>query len=86
VPSTAANQAAVARALASDPAVTRCDDVQRSVESELEPATAAALVEVDGVPVLVLSNPVEVSDDAPSGIRLTVLNALDCSPRGAVLR
>ena len=58
----------------------------RAAEPDLEPATAAVLVDVAGVPVLVLSNPVEVSDEAPSGIRLTVLNALDCSPRAAVVR
>jgi hypothetical protein len=75
-----------ARTLARDPLVTRCDDVLRAAEPELGPVTAAVLVEVDGVPVLVLSNPVEVSDQAPSGVRLTALNAVDCSPRTAVLR
>lgn len=79
-------QARQARAFAADPIATRCDDVLRSAEPELEPAVAAVLVDVAGVPVLVLTNPVEVSDQAPSGLRLTVLNAVDCSPRAAVLR
>lgn len=73
-------------AFAADPVVTRCDTVLRSAEPELEPAIAAVLVDVDGEPVLVLSNPTEITDQAPSGIRLTVLNAVDCSPRSAVLR
>ncbi|HMJ74779.1 MAG TPA: hypothetical protein VK507_02345 [Iamia sp.] len=80
------NEGSLTESFARDPIAIRCDDVQRSAEPELEPATAAALVEVDGIPVVVLSNPVEISDRAPSGIRLTVLNALDCSPRAAVLR
>src|SRR5262249_43118570 len=75
-----------ALAFAADPVVTRCDDVLRSAEPELEPAVAAVLVEADGVPVLGLSNPIEPSAQAPSGLRLTVLNAVDCSPRAAVLR
>ncbi|HEV7722243.1 MAG TPA: hypothetical protein VGO60_13210 [Iamia sp.] len=78
--------AQMSEAFARDPVATRCDTVQRSAEPGLGPATAAALVDLDGTPVLVLSNPVEISDRAPSGIRLTVLNALDCSPRAAVLR
>lgn len=73
-------------AFAADPVATRCDTVLRSAEPELEPAIAAVLIEVDGEPVLVLSNPTEVTDQAPAGIRLTVLNAVDCSPRSAVLR
>jgi len=80
------DETGLSAAFARDPIAMRCDTVQRSAEPDLEPATAAALVEVDGVPVVVLSNPVEVSDRAPFGIRLTVLNALDCSPRAAVLR
>lgn len=75
-----------ASAFASDPVATRCDSVLRAAEPDLDPAVAATLVEVDGVPVLILSNPTEVSDQAPSGLRLTVLNAVDCSPRSAVLR
>jgi hypothetical protein len=73
-------------AFAADPVATRCDTVLRSAEPELEAAIAAVLVAVDGEPVLVLSNPTEVTDQAPAGIRLTVLNAVDCSPRSAVLR
>jgi hypothetical protein len=61
--------------------------VQRSAEPDLEPVVAAVLVDVAGTPVLILSNPVEATDQAPAGIRLTALNAIDCSPRGyAVVR
>lgn len=74
------------RSLAEDEDVVRCDTVLRSAEPDVGPATAAVFVAVDGIPVLVLSNPVEASDDGPATIRLTVLNAVDCSPRGAVQR
>ncbi|QYG95298.1 hypothetical protein HC251_24605 [Iamia sp. SCSIO 61187] len=75
-----------AQAFASNPAATRCDTVLRAGEPDLEPAVAATIVDLAGTPVLVLTTPVPVSDDAPTGFRLTLLNAVDCSPRGAVLR
>lgn len=81
-----ASAARAARAFAADPVATRCDSVLRSAEPDLDPAIAAVLVEVDGVPVLVLSNPTDPTTRAPEGIRLTALNAVDCSPRAAVVR
>ncbi len=80
------DESQMSAALAADPAIQRCDDVLRAGEPELGAATAAALVEIDGVPVMVLSTPVEPTDRAPLGVRVTVLNALDCSPRGGVAR
>lgn len=82
----AAGPGADGRVLAEDGDVVRCDTVMRSAEPDLEPATAAVFVSVDGVPVVILSNPVPATDDGPATTRLTALNALDCSPRGAVQR
>lgn len=75
-----------AEAYAATPNVQRCDSVLRSAERDLGPVVAAVVVDLDGIPVLVLSNPIEATDDAPAGLRLTVLNAVDCAPRAAVVR
>ncbi len=83
---TTAGSGADGRVLAEDDDVLRCDSVMRSAEPELEPATAAVFVSVGGTPVVILSNAVPASEDGPATTRLTALNALDCSPRGAVQR
>lgn len=64
----------------------RCGKVLRASDSAIGPVQAAALVEVDGTPLLVLSTPVAATAEAPASTRLTVLEAASCVPRFAVQR
>ncbi len=63
-----------------DPTVLRCDTVLRSTDENIGAAQAAAIVLVDGDPVLVLSNPVAASADAEASTRLTIFDPISCVP------
>lgn len=71
--------------VAAHPSAARCDRAVRAVEKDLEPAQAAAVVEVDGQAMIVLSHPITGADGA-AGVRLTVLDATSCVPKFGVIR
>lgn len=69
-----------------DAAASRCGTVLEASDAAIGPIQAAALVDVDGVAILVLSTPVAATERAPASTRLTVLEAESCVPRFAVQR
>ena len=64
----------------------RCGSVLQASDSAIGEVQAAALVDVDGTTLLVLSTPVEATAERPASTRLTVLEAESCVPRFAVQR
>lgn len=64
-----------------DAQVARCD-VINSNQEELDPATAAVIVDIDGTPVVVTSN----HDPRSDATRLTVMELPSCVPLGGVAR
>jgi hypothetical protein len=66
--------------------VARCSSVLQSSDDAIGPAQAAVAVEVDGERLLVLSSPVEATQDGPARVLLHVVDPVSCVPRFAVQR
>ncbi len=67
-------------------AASRCGAVLEASDAAIGPVQAAALVEVDGVAVVVLATPVAATERAAASTRLTALEVASCVPRVAVQR